>query len=42
MHPTLEAIARTHGKTVAQIIWRWHIEIGNIVHPQIIIGGAYG
>lgn len=31
---SLAEIADAHGKTVAQIILRWHIEIGNIVIPK--------
>jgi len=33
-NPTLETIAQAHHKSVAQIILRWHIEIGNIVIPK--------
>lgn len=31
---SLAKIADAHGKTIAQIILRWHIEIGNIVIPK--------
>lgn len=32
--PTLQAIAHNHGKTVAQVILRWHIQLGNLVIPK--------
>jgi len=32
--PVLASIARKHGKTVAQVILRWHIERGLIVIPK--------
>jgi len=35
-HPTLRQIAEKHGKTVAQIILRWHLDIGNIVIPKSV------
>ncbi|MDX8466009.1 aldo/keto reductase [Mesorhizobium sp. VK23B] len=34
--PTLEAIARKHGKSVAQIIIRWHLQEGLIVIPKSV------
>lgn len=33
-NPILIEIAKKHNRTVAQIILRWHIEIGNIVIPK--------
>lgn len=33
---TLKSIAEKHGKSVAQIILRWHIETGNIVIPKSV------
>jgi 2,5-diketo-D-gluconate reductase A len=30
----LQGIAAKHGKTVAQVIIRWHIELGNLVIPK--------
>ncbi len=33
---TLKAIAERHGKSVAQVILRWHIETGNIVIPKSV------
>lgn len=32
----LQSIAKTHGKSVAQVILRWHIETGNIVIPKSV------
>ncbi|MEN9753077.1 MAG: hypothetical protein RL670_768 [Actinomycetota bacterium] len=32
--PVIAAIAAKHGKTFAQVIIRWHIEIGNLVIPK--------
>ncbi|RVC73364.1 aldo/keto reductase [Mesorhizobium sp. M4A.F.Ca.ET.022.05.2.1] len=32
--PTLEGIARKHGKSVAQIVIRWHLQEGLIVIPK--------
>lgn len=34
--PTLEKIARKHGKSVAQVIIRWHLQEGLIVIPKSI------
>ncbi len=31
--PTISAIAKTHGKSSAQIIIRWHLQAGNIAIP---------
>jgi 2,5-diketo-D-gluconate reductase A len=31
---TLAAIAKKHGKTPAQVIIRWHLQLGNIVIPK--------
>lgn len=33
-NPVLKAIAANHGKSVAQVILRWHLDIGNIVIPK--------
>ena len=35
-NPTLKTIAERHGKSVAQVILRWHIETGNIVIPKSV------
>jgi 2,5-diketo-D-gluconate reductase A len=33
---TIEAIAARHGKTPAQAILRWHIQLGNVVIPKSV------
>ncbi len=30
----LGAIAQKHGRTVAQVVLRWHLQLGNIVIPK--------
>lgn len=32
--PTLEVLAQRHGVSVAQVILRWHLQLGNIVIPK--------
>lgn len=32
--PVLEKIAGEHGKTIAQVVLRWHVERGDIVFPK--------
>ena len=32
--PELSEIAQAHGKTPAQVVLRWHVQIGNIVFPK--------
>jgi 2,5-diketo-D-gluconate reductase A len=34
--PTITAIGDTHGKTAAQILIRWHVQLGNIVIPKSV------
>lgn len=34
--PVLGEIARKHGKTVAQVVLRWHLHIGNVVIPKSV------
>ncbi len=31
---TLTAVAAAHGKTAAQVVLRWHLQIGNVVIPK--------
>lgn len=33
---TLEALAEKYGKTAAQIVLRWHLQLGNIVFPKSV------
>jgi 2,5-diketo-D-gluconate reductase A len=33
-HPTLAAIAATYGKTPAQVVLRWHMELGVVAIPK--------
>jgi 2,5-diketo-D-gluconate reductase A len=33
---TVVDIARTHGKTPAQVVLRWHLQLGNIVIPKSV------
>jgi 2,5-diketo-D-gluconate reductase A len=34
--PTIAAIASEHGKTPAQAILRWHLQLGNVVFPKSV------
>ena len=34
--PTLASIASEHGKSVAQVVLRWHIQLGNVVFPKSV------
>jgi 2,5-diketo-D-gluconate reductase A len=34
--PTIDSIARSYGKTPAQVVLRWHIERGDIVFPKSV------
>ncbi|MBE9500257.1 aldo/keto reductase [Streptomyces sp. GKU 257-1] len=34
--PTLGGIAERHGKTVAQVVLRWHLQLGNVVIPKSV------
>jgi 2,5-diketo-D-gluconate reductase A len=35
-HPTVTGVAESHGKTPAQALIRWHIQLGNIVIPKSV------
>ncbi|MCK0175048.1 aldo/keto reductase [Mycolicibacterium sp. F2034L] len=35
-HPTVTQVAEAHGKTAAQALIRWHIQLGNIVIPKSV------
>ena len=34
--PALVAIAAAHGKTTAQVVLRWHVQLGNVVFPKSV------
>ncbi len=34
--PTIGQLARKHGRTPAQIVLRWHLQIGNVVIPKSV------
>ncbi|GFH38999.1 aldo/keto reductase [Streptomyces pacificus] len=34
--PTIVAIAQKHGKTPAQVVLRWHVQLGNVVIPKSV------
>jgi diketogulonate reductase-like aldo/keto reductase len=34
--PTIEEIAEAHGKTPAQVVIRWHLQLGNVVIPKSV------
>ncbi|MCQ8188185.1 aldo/keto reductase [Streptomyces rugosispiralis] len=34
--PALTAIARRHGRTPAQVVLRWHLQLGNVVIPKSV------
>lgn len=34
--PTIVELARTYGKSPAQLVLRWHIQLGNIVFPKSV------
>ncbi|MFJ9848036.1 aldo/keto reductase [Streptomyces sp. NPDC101150] len=34
--PTIAALAEKHGKTPAQVVLRWHLQLGNVVIPKSV------
>jgi 2,5-diketo-D-gluconate reductase A len=34
--PVLDALAAKHGRTPAQVVLRWHLELGNVVIPKSV------
>ena len=34
--PTLAAVARKHERTPAQVVLRWHLQVGNVVIPKSV------
>ncbi len=34
--PKLKAVAEKHGKTAAQVVLRWHLQVGNVVIPKSV------
>lgn len=34
--PVVQKIALAHGKSAAQIVLRWHLQIGNVVIPKSV------
>ena len=35
-HPVIAELAERHGRTAAQIVLRWHLQLGNVVIPKSI------
>jgi 2,5-diketo-D-gluconate reductase A len=35
-HPVITRLAERHGKTPAQVVLRWHLELGNVVIPKSV------
>ncbi len=35
-HPAIVAVAQTHGKTPAQVLIRWNLQLGNVVIPRSV------
>lgn len=40
--PALAAIAQRHGKTPAQVVLRWHLQLGNVVIPKSVTPARIG
>jgi len=41
-HPTISELAKKYGKTPAQIVLRWHIQLGNSVIPKSVRADRIG
>jgi 2,5-diketo-D-gluconate reductase A len=35
-HPSIQAVAEAHGKTPAQVVLRWHLQLGLVVIPKSV------
>lgn len=35
-HPTIVEVAKEHGRTTAQVILRWHMQLGNVAIPKSV------
>ncbi|WP_159475073.1 aldo/keto reductase [Streptomyces caniferus] len=35
-HPTIAELAAKHGRTPAQVVLRWHLQLGNVVIPKSV------
>ena len=35
-HPVIIGLTKKHGKTAAQVILRWHLQLGNLVIPKTV------
>ncbi|MGE4426817.1 MAG: aldo/keto reductase [Solirubrobacteraceae bacterium] len=35
-HPTITGLAQRYGRTAAQVVLRWHLQIGNVVIPKSV------
>ena len=33
-HPTIVSLVAKHGKSAAQVVLRWHLQLGNLVIPK--------
>lgn len=38
-HPVITRLAERHGKTPAQVVLRWHLQLGNVVIPKSVTPG---
>ncbi|WP_020667059.1 aldo/keto reductase [Amycolatopsis nigrescens] len=35
-HPTVRELAEQHGRTPAQVVLRWHLQLGNVIIPKSV------